>query len=94
MKDTFSINVKIGDRTYAMTIERKDEERVRKAAKAGSEKYSKYIMRKGFEPIDCYALIALETSMANIQKEEEKSSSNVINQLKEIDSTLEDCLKD
>ena len=32
-----SINVKLGDRTYPLTVAREEEERIRKAAKAVNE---------------------------------------------------------
>ena len=34
-----------------------------------TEKYATYLTRQGLEPIDCYALLALEMSIKNIELE-------------------------
>ncbi len=91
------IRIKLGDREYSMSVDRDNptkEHNIRKAAKTVGDKYTKYMTtRQGLEPIDCYALLALEMSVKNIElqtkSEEEKILEKRLEELEqEIDAAL------
>lgn len=86
-ENKLKIKLKVGDREYEMTIFRADEYHYRLAAKKLNEKYATYLMLKGLEPIDCYALIALESYINSAKKEvakEEVTKDNKLEGIKEM----------
>lgn len=95
------IRVKVGDREYSMSVGRdnpSEEHNARKAAKIVTEKYTAYLTRQGWEPIDCYALLALEMSIKNMEletkSEEERSREAKLDELAEqIDKALDEAVE-
>lgn len=83
------IKLKVGDREYEMNILRSDEYHYRLAAKKINEKYATYLMLKGLEPIDCYALIALESFINNAKKEDAKEAKIDDSKLESINEMLD-----
>ena len=91
------IRFRVGDREYSMSIGRDnptEEYNVRKAAKMVTEKYATYLTRQGLEPIDCYALLALEMSIKNIEletrSEDDKTLERKLDELaRQIDEALD-----
>ncbi len=99
MKDDSKLKIrfKVGDREYSMSVSRDnptEEYNIREAAKRVTEKYSAYMLRQGLEPIDCYALLALEMAIKNVESEAKPDSEkNLERRLKEIETDIDEALK-
>jgi cell division protein ZapA len=93
--EEFSISVLIADRTYRLTIDRKEEEMVRRAAKLINGKIKEYALNYAHKDNqDLLAMLALQYSTASINYEQSLLTNNneLINKLKELDHTLSEHL--
>lgn len=91
----FSITINIADRKYRLTIDKREEEIVRKAAKSIDELLKNYMKDYAFkDKQDLLAMIALQNTTSYLKKEVNNSSSNttIIEKLAEIDKILSDNL--
>ncbi|MDE7133934.1 MAG: cell division protein ZapA [Rikenellaceae bacterium] len=91
------IRIKLGEREYSMSVDRDNptkEHNIRKAAKIVGDKYTKYMTtRQGLEPIDCYALLALEMSVKNIELQTKSEEEKIIEKkLEELESEIDSAL--
>ncbi len=89
------ISVKIAERTYRMTIDPEEEEKVREAAKLINEKIKHYSENYAFNDTqDLLSMIAIQCATSSIRME--KTVSNIddelADKLKEIDGILTDQL--
>lgn len=88
-----SIKVLIADRPYHLTIDRKDEEVIRKAAKTISNLIKEYSGTYAYkDKQDLLAMVALNFTTLALNYEEEKSGKNkdLVKKLIEIDKILSD----
>lgn len=95
--DELSITVVIADRPYKLTINRSEEEGVRKAAAAidnQMEKYASYFQYKDKQ--DLLAMVALQFSLSSIEYENQLKfrDQELMQRLSEIDKVLTDALAD
>ena len=93
--NNFRINIKIDGRNYPLTIDRKDEERYRKAAKIVNETISEY--RKRFQSIDqqdILAMTAFQAALNYSKLEERQDYSQFIDDIKDINDDISDFLKE
>lgn len=68
--EEFTITVTIADRIYRLTIERKEEETVRKAARLIEEKIKEYATNYAFkDKQDLLAMVALHFTSDSLNKE-------------------------
>ena len=75
--EEFSITVTIADRIYRLTIERKEEEVVRKAARLINEKISEYAKSYAFkDKQDLLAMVALQFTNSLMSQETSSTSEN------------------
>jgi cell division protein ZapA (FtsZ GTPase activity inhibitor) len=75
--EEFSITVTIADRIYRLTIERKEEEVVRKAARLINEKISEYAKSYAFkDKQDLLAMVALQFTNSLMSQETSSISEN------------------
>jgi cell division protein ZapA (FtsZ GTPase activity inhibitor) len=94
MEDKLSIKVNLVDRYYPLKIERKDEERIRKAAKLINERVLQYKQRyTDKDTQDFMAMAALQFVIKNLEMEEQVNLQPFIDGLKEINSELEEYLR-
>lgn len=95
MEDKLSIRVNVADRYYPLKIDRKDEEKIRRAAKMINEKVLQYKQRyTDKDTQDFLAMAALQYVIKVIETETNYEASPVIEELKDIDSELDEFLKD
>lgn len=87
--DEFSITVSIADRNYKLTIEKQEEEIVRKAAKLIDEKVKEYARSYAFKDRqDLLAMIALQYTTSSLNQEIQMTGNE-----KEISAGLMSVLK-
>ncbi len=90
IEDKLSIRVNVADRYYPLKIDRKDEERIRKAAKLINDKvlqYKKKYVDKDLQ--DFLAMAALQFVIRFLASEEKQDVDKLLDDLKEIDTELD-----
>jgi len=93
--NNFRINIKIDGRNYPLTIDRKDEERYRKAAKIVNETINEY--RKRFQnndQQDIMAMTAFQAALNYSRLEERQDYSQFIDDIKDLNDDISDFLKE
>jgi cell division protein ZapA len=94
MEDKLSIKVNLVDRYYPLKIERKDEERIRKAAKLINERVLQYKQRyTDKDTQDFLAMAALQFVIKNLEIEDQINEQPFIESLAELNNELEEFLK-
>lgn len=95
MEDKLSIRVNIVDRYYPLKIERKDEEKIRKAGKIISDKVLQYKQKYADKDVqDFLAMAALQYVTKLIELEEKEEGTPLVNSIKELNEELEVYLKE
>lgn len=90
--EEFSISVIIADRTYKLTIDKQEEEVVRKAAKLINEKIKEFAKNYAFtDKQDLLAMIALQYTSSTLNYEQSKAFNNTLlkDKLIELDGLLD-----
>ena len=94
MDDKLSIKVNVADRYYPLKIERKDEEKIRKAARLINEKVLQYKQRYLDKDVqDFLAMAALQFVTRVIEMEDKFDVLPLQQQLQELNEELEAYLK-
>jgi len=89
MDDRLSIRVNVADRYYPLKIERKDEEKIRRAARMINEKVLQYKQRYTDKDVqDFLAMAALQFVIKVIDSEKNDDISPIFDGVKEIVSEL------
>ena len=95
MNDKLSIRVNIVDRYYPLKIDRRDEEKIRKAGKIINEKVLQYKQKYIDKDVqDFMAMVALQYVTRLIELEEKEDMLPVVDDLKELNEELEIYLKE
>jgi cell division protein ZapA (FtsZ GTPase activity inhibitor) len=94
MDDKLSIKVNVADRYYPLKIERKDEEKIRKAARLINEKVLQYKQRYLDKDVqDFLAMAALQYVTRVIEMEDKTDISPLEQQLEDLNEELEAYLR-
>jgi cell division protein ZapA len=94
MDDKLSIKVNVADRYYPLKIERKDEEKIRKAARLINEKVMQYKQRYLDKDVqDFLAMAALQFVTRVIEIEDKFDVLPLEQKLQELNEELEEFLK-
>jgi cell division protein ZapA len=94
MDDKLSIKVNVADRYYPLKIERKDEEKIRKAAKLINEKVLQYKQRYLDKDVqDFLAMAALQFVTRVIEMDDKFDISPLEQKLQDLNEELEEYLK-
>jgi cell division protein ZapA len=94
--EELTISVKVAERTYKMTIDPKEEEIVRKAAKLINEKIKDYSGTYAYNDIqDLLSMVALQFATSTVKYDEilESMDNHLANRLKEVNKLLIDQLE-
>ena len=91
MKDKLSIKVSIAGRIYPLTIERTEEENVRKAVKTINERVSDY--EKNFDIKDRQDLLAMSSlffasQAVELQSTSHREDKSLLDRLEKIDKAI------
>jgi cell division protein ZapA (FtsZ GTPase activity inhibitor) len=93
MEEKLSIKVNVVDRYYPLKIERKDEEKIRKAARLINERVQQYKQRYSDKDTqDFLAMAALQFVIKSIENEEQLNDATFIDRLQEVNSEIENYL--
>ena len=94
MDDKLSIKVNVADRYYPLKIERRDEEKIRKAARLINEKVLQYKQRYLDKDVqDFLAMAALQFVTRIIEMEDKTDISPLEQKLQDLNEELEEYLK-
>lgn len=94
MEEKLSIKVNIADRFYPLKIDRKDEEKIRKAAKIISEKVLQYKQKYADKDLqDFLAMAALQFVIKMVECEEKKEITPFVENIKDLEEELAVYLK-
>jgi cell division protein ZapA (FtsZ GTPase activity inhibitor) len=94
MDDKLSIKVSVADRYYPLKIERRDEEKIRKAARLINEKVLQYKQRYlDKDAQDFLAMAALQFVTRIIEMEDKLDISPLEQKMQELNEELEEYLK-
>ena len=94
MDDKLSIKVNVADRYYPLKIERRDEEKIRKAARMINEKVQQYKQRYlDKDAQDFLAMAALQFVTRVIEMEDRNEAEPLGKRLQELTEELEEYLK-
>jgi cell division protein ZapA (FtsZ GTPase activity inhibitor) len=90
----FHIKLQIAGRFYPLIIDRKDEEKVRKAARVINEKFSQYQQRyRDKDGQDFLAMAAFQFVLKLIELEEKTNDAPLITAIEEITEELEEFIQ-
>ncbi|MCF6241401.1 MAG: cell division protein ZapA [Bacteroidales bacterium] len=93
MSEKQSININIAERYYPLTVDRKDEERIRKAAKIINDKILQYKqIYKDKDIQDFLAMVTLQFTTKYLESEELLDENPVTEKIKNINEELEEFL--
>ena len=93
MDDKLSIRINIADRYYPLKIDRKDEEKIRKAARSINEKVLQYKQKYGDKDTqDFLAMSALQFVIKVLDAEGDASDSEVLGKIAEMNEELKSIL--
>ena len=96
MSDKFTIRIKIADSAHPLTIERKDEELYRKAAKMVDMRFADY--KERYKNVDLndnqfLSFVALEFAVKYLRLDDDRNIDALGNKIGEITHEIEDFLK-
>jgi hypothetical protein len=95
MDEKLSIRVNIIDRFYPLKIDRKDEEKIRKAGKIINDKVLQYKQKYSDKDVqDFLAMAALQYVTRLIEMEDNENMSPLLEGIKELNEELEVYLKE
>ncbi|HEY9122918.1 MAG TPA: cell division protein ZapA [Bacteroidales bacterium] len=97
MDDKLSIKVNLVDRYYPLKVDRRDEEKIRKAAKLINEKVLQYKQRyndNDKDMQDFLAMAALQFVIKNLELEDVFGEQVLNSKLSELNNDLEQFLKE
>jgi len=93
MEDKLSIQVNVADRYYPLKIDRRDEERIRKAAKMINDKVLQYKQRYTEKDVqDFLAMAALQYVIKYIELEDNRNIQPMLEELEVLQAELSDYL--
>ncbi len=94
MDDKLSIKVNVADRYYPLKIERRDEERIRRAAKMINDKVLQYKQKYADKDIqDFLAMASLQYVIKLLEFEQHTDVSPLVDEIKDLDQELEEYLR-
>ena len=93
MDDKLSIRINIADRYYPLKIDRKDEEKIRKAARSINEKVLQYKQKyTDKDTQDFLAMAALQFVIKVLEAEGDTADSEVYEKITELNEELKSIL--
>jgi len=96
VKDSnFRINIKIDGRNYPLNIDRKDEERYRKAAKIVNETITEFRNRfQNNDQQDIMAMTAFQAALNYTRLQDSQDYSQFIDDIKDLNDDISDFLRE
>ena len=95
MNDKLTITLNIAGRPCVLTIEREEEEEIRKAAQLINSKIAKYREKyANADPIDFLAVTALQFTVKMLEAEKQNNIESVLDRVREISGRLDGIVKE
>ena len=95
MNDKLTITLNIAGRPCVLTIEREEEEEIRKAAQLINSKIAKYREKYATaDPGDFLAVTALQFTVKMLEAERRNDVEPVLDEVKKINSRLDEVVKE
>ncbi|WP_018339624.1 cell division protein ZapA [Butyricimonas synergistica] len=95
MNDKLTITLNIAGRPCVLTIEREEEEAIRKAAQLINSKIAKYREKyANADPVDFLAVTALQFTVKMLEAEKQNNIEPVLDRVREISSRLDGFVKE
>ena len=94
-ESNFRINIKIDGRNYPLNIDRRDEERYRKAAKIVNETIAEFRNRfQNNDQQDIMAMTAFQAVLNYVRMENRQDYSQFIDEIKDLKDDISDFLEE
>ena len=94
MEEKLSIKVNVADRYYPLKIDRRDEEKIRRAAKMINDKVLQYKQRYTDKDVqDFLAMAALQFVIKVIDSDNRLDDLKIIEELKELNAELDEYIR-
>jgi cell division protein ZapA len=94
MEDKLSIKVNVADRYYPLKIDRRDEEKIRRAAKMINDKVLQYKQRYTDKDVqDFLAMAALQFVIKVIDNDNRLDDVKIMEELKELNAELDEYIR-
>lgn len=95
MNDKLTITLNIAGRPCVLTIEREEEEEIRKAAQLINSKIAKYREKYATaDPVDFLAVTALQFTVELLEIEKRNDIEPILDEVKRISSRLDEVVKE
>ena len=95
MNDKLTVTLNIAGRPCVLTIEREEEEAIRKAAQLINSKIAKYREKYATaDPVDFLAVTALQFTVKMLEAERRNDAEPVLDEVKKICSRLDEVVKE
>ena len=95
MEDKLSIRVNVADRYYPLRIDRKDEERIRKAARLINDKLMQFKQRYTDKDVqDFLAMVALQYVIKLLEQENRNDTTPILDAVKELSEKIDTVLSE
>ena len=95
MNDKLTITLNIAGRPCVLTIEREEEEEIRKAAQLINSKIAKYREKYATaDPVDFLAVTALQFTVKMLEAERRNDVEPILDEVKKISSRLDEVVKE
>ena len=95
MNDKLTLTLNIAGRPCVLTIEREEEEAIRKAAQLINSKIAKYREKyANADPVDFLAVTALQFTVKMLEAEKQNNIEPVLDRVREISSRLDGFVKE
>ena len=95
MNDKLTITLNIAGRPCVLTIEREEEEEIRKAAQLINSKIAKYREKYATaDPVDFLAVTALQVTVKMLEAERRNDVEPILDEVKKISSRLDEVMKE
>ena len=95
MNDKLTVTLNIAGRPCVLTIEREEEEAIRKAAQLINSKIAKYREKYATaDPVDFLAVTALQFTVELLEIEKRNDIEPILDEVKRISSRLDEVVKE
>ena len=95
MNDKLTITLNIAGRSCVLTIEREEEEAIRKAAQLINSKIAKYREKyANADPVDFLAVTALQFTVKMLEAEKQNDIEPVLDRVREMSKRLDGIVKE
>jgi len=91
MEDKLTITINIAEKRYPLKIERREEEKIRKAAKMINDTLTQYKQKYGEKDIKDYlSMVALQFATKSVELDQSSSNNKIQQEIENITQNLDE----